>query len=153
VQDHLAAVAQGQSAAKPKSATAKGEKETAKAKEAKTQAATEGATAGGGLIDLNTASEKELEALPGVGPATAGKIIAGRPYGSVEDLARAGVSKSTIGKITPLVTVGAAKATTAAKGEAATAAGKTVKTKAEAAKSVHPCRTAAWATCGRYSCR
>ena len=59
----------------------------------------------GGRADLNRASQEELEALPGVGPATAQKIIAGRPYTSVDDLARAGVSKSTIEKISPLVMV------------------------------------------------
>jgi len=59
-------------------------------------------------VNLNTASQADLEALPGVGPATAKKIIAGRPYASIADLAKAGVPKSTIEKITPLVTVGAA---------------------------------------------
>jgi hypothetical protein len=59
----------------------------------------------GGPVDLNTAGEKELEKLPGVGPATAKKIVAGRPYGSTSDLGRAGVSASTIQKIAPLVTV------------------------------------------------
>jgi DNA uptake protein ComE-like DNA-binding protein len=60
------------------------------------------------LVDLNRASQKELEALPGVGAVTARKIIAGRPYSSVGDLSSAGVSASTIGKISPLVTVSAA---------------------------------------------
>lgn len=59
----------------------------------------------GAPVDLNTASPKELEALPGVGKATAKKIVAGRPYSSVADLSKAGVSAKTIEKISPLVTV------------------------------------------------
>jgi hypothetical protein len=59
-------------------------------------------------VDLNTASEKELDALPGVGPATAKKIIAGRPYSSVDDLSKAGVSASVIAKIAPLATASGA---------------------------------------------
>lgn len=58
-----------------------------------------------GPIDLNTASQEQLEALPGVGPATAKKIIGGRPFTSVADLKRAGVNASTIAKISPSVTV------------------------------------------------
>ena len=57
-------------------------------------------------VNLNTASQTDLEALPGVGPATAKKIIAGRPYASVADLAKAGVPKNTIEKIASMVTVG-----------------------------------------------
>ena len=60
------------------------------------------------LLDLNTAPQKELEALKGVGPATAKKIVAGRPYKSVDDLAKAGIPKGTIEGIRPLVTVGQA---------------------------------------------
>ena len=48
------------------------------------------------LVDLNKASEKELEALKGVGPATAKKIIENRPYKSVDELSKAGVSAKTI---------------------------------------------------------
>jgi DNA uptake protein ComE-like DNA-binding protein len=59
----------------------------------------------GVMVDLNSASAAELKKLPGVGEVTAKKIIAGRPYSSVEDLSRTGVSAATIGKITPLVTV------------------------------------------------
>lgn len=61
-------------------------------------------------VDLNSASQADLEKLPGVGPATAKKIIAGRPYTSAADLSKAGVSAKSIEKLTPLVTVGAAPA-------------------------------------------
>ncbi len=63
-------------------------------------------------VDLNKATAKELEELPGVGPATAKKIIAGRPYAAVADLAKAGVPAKTITQITPLVTVSAPAAST-----------------------------------------
>ncbi len=57
-------------------------------------------------VDLNTASEKELESVKGVGPATAKKIIAARPYNSVDDLSKAGIGEKTIEGIKPFVTVG-----------------------------------------------
>ena len=66
------------------------------------------------LIDLNSASQKDLESLKGVGPATAKKIIDGRPYKSVEELSRAGVPAKTIESLKPLVTVGSAPAAAAA---------------------------------------
>lgn len=65
-------------------------------------------------VDLNTASQKDLEALPGVGSATAKKIIAGRPYSSVADLKKAGISQSTIDKIKSQVTVSASPGNAAA---------------------------------------
>lgn len=37
-------------------------------------------------IDINSATLKDLRALPGIGPARAQKIVGGRPYTSVEDL-------------------------------------------------------------------
>ncbi len=58
------------------------------------------------MVDLNTASEKDLEALKGVGPATAKKIIAGRPYKSVDELSKAGLSAKQIEGIKPFVTAG-----------------------------------------------
>jgi len=79
-----------------------------------TPAAKSAPAAAGGKVDLNNATQKELEALPGVGAATAKKIIAGRPYTSAADLAKAGVSAKTIEKITPLVSAGAAAAAPAA---------------------------------------
>lgn len=62
-------------------------------------------------IDLNTAAQKDLEKLPGIGPANAKKIIAGRPYASSADLAKAGIPAGTINKIAPLVSVGALPST------------------------------------------
>ncbi len=58
-----------------------------------------------GPIDLNSASASDLDSIPGVGPATAKKIIAGRPYGSVADLKKAGISGKQFDQISPMVTV------------------------------------------------
>jgi competence protein ComEA len=59
-------------------------------------------------IDLNKASAEELQELRGVGPATAKKIIDGRPYTKVDDLAKAGVLPRVIEQIRSQVSVGTA---------------------------------------------
>jgi competence protein ComEA len=73
-------------------------------------AATTAATAvPGGPLNLNTASADQLDALPGIGPATAAKIIASRqqlPFAAVDDLVtRKLVSASTLAKFHDQVTV------------------------------------------------
>jgi competence protein ComEA len=63
-----------------------------------------------GLVDLNSASLKEMESVKGIGAATAKKIIAGRPYSSLDDLKKAGLSAKQIESFKSQVTVGAAPA-------------------------------------------
>lgn len=41
-----------------------------------------------GTIDVNTATEKELRSVPGIGPVIAARIIAARPFRSADDLKR-----------------------------------------------------------------
>jgi len=77
-------------------------------------------------VDLNTASATELQSLPGVGPATAQNILAGRPFRSVEEIKSIkGVGESRYEQIRPLVTVRGASSGSArsASGSAPASAG------------------------------
>ncbi|OLV19960.1 competence protein ComEA-related protein [Deinococcus marmoris] len=57
-----------------------------------------------GRVNLNTASQEQLEALPKVGPSMALKIIAARPIRSQADLdAIKGVGEATLKLLSPLV--------------------------------------------------
>ena len=68
-----------------------------------------GAGSGGQIVNLNTASQSELESLPGIGPVTALKIIdsrAGSPFSKVEELRERGlVGEKTFESIRALVSV------------------------------------------------
>ena len=64
-----------------------------------------------GLINLNTATQAELETLPGIGPARSRAIIAYReqngPYIAVEEItAVSGIGQGTLDSLRGLVTVG-----------------------------------------------
>lgn len=59
-----------------------------------------------GLISINSGSQAELESLPGIGPVTAQKIIASRPYSALEDLKTKGaVGMATYEKIKELISL------------------------------------------------
>lgn len=45
-----------------------------------------GLVSASGSININSASQSELESLPGIGPVTAGKIIDNRPYSAIDEL-------------------------------------------------------------------
>ena len=69
-----------------------------------------GAGAIGGKVNINTASESELETLPRVGPTTAKRIIAWREdngrFATVEDLMSVtGIGEKTFAELKNLVTV------------------------------------------------
>jgi competence protein ComEA len=66
-------------------------------------------SASGGLVNLNSASPEELDALPGIGPVTVQKIVAARqeaPFASLDDaVARDVMNSGQLDKIRDLATV------------------------------------------------
>ncbi|MEW6679011.1 MAG: ComEA family DNA-binding protein [Pseudomonadota bacterium] len=66
-------------------------------------------------VDLNTATQSELESVRGIGPAKAQAIVAHRekngPFKSLDDLASVkGFGEASVAKVKDQLSVGAAKA-------------------------------------------
>ncbi|MGH8130619.1 MAG: ComEA family DNA-binding protein [Steroidobacteraceae bacterium] len=57
-------------------------------------------------VNVNTATKVELESIPGIGPALAAQIIAGRPYSRIEDLERVhGLGRNLVNSLRPSIKV------------------------------------------------
>lgn len=95
------------------------------------------------LVDINSATQAELEGIKGVGPATAKKIIDGRPYTSVDGLTKAGLSTKAVEALKPLVTVGKTQAAAKAAAPVATAASDVKKAGKEIQKTAKSTATTA----------
>ena len=78
------------------------------------------------LVDINTATQAQLEAVKGIGPATAKKIVDNRPYAGLDDLKKAGLSAKEITKFKPFLTVPGAATPAAPAAAAAPKAAKTI---------------------------
>jgi len=60
----------------------------------------------GSKININTASQSEIETLPGIGPSRAQGVIENRPYDSIEEIQKVpGIGEGTFQKLKALITV------------------------------------------------
>ncbi len=93
-------------------------------------------------VNINTATAEELTKVKGVGDATAKKIIANRPYASLDDLSKTGIPAGTLSKLKPSFTVGAAAAAAPATAAPANAVAPAAAAPAAAKKDVININTA-----------
>ncbi len=59
----------------------------------------------GAKLDLNHATLEQIQRLPGVGVVWAPKLLAGRPYYTLGDIARDGIPFNVIDQMSPLITL------------------------------------------------
>lgn len=58
------------------------------------------------VVNINTATEKELQTVPGIGPARSAQIVAGRPWRSVDALTRIrGIGSNQLEEMRPFLAV------------------------------------------------
>lgn len=57
-------------------------------------------------IDINSADQRTLEKLPGIGPVTAGRIIENRPFHAIEDMRKIrGIGEKLLDSIRPFIKI------------------------------------------------
>lgn len=57
-------------------------------------------------ININTATQEQLDSLPDIGPSTAGKIISARPFEAIEDLKDVeGIGEKTYNNLISVITL------------------------------------------------
>jgi competence protein ComEA len=73
-------------------------------------------------VDVNSATKEQLMEVPGIGDATAQKIVDGRPYKTKKDLVTKGIlTQAQYDKMKDMLVAHGGKSTTTSKGKGATA--------------------------------